>query len=335
MNRPTLRQLEYAVAIADHAHFGNAAAAVHISQPGLSSQIKELERRLGVTLFERSRRGIRLTVTGEAVIQRSRHILGLVDDLQRLTSRHRGTVTGRFVVAAIPTIAPYLLPVLARTLRRTWSEVHLELTERQTVPMVAAVEAGEIDMGLLAVPYDTGALRIRTLAEEPFLLAMPEGHRLSGVSPLAVSVLSNLQVLLLEEGHCLRDHARSVCDIAGKVEHSEVRATSLATLIQMVAGGTGVTLLPAGAAAIEARSGSGITTRPFREPTPGRTIALVWRDSDPRQDLYEALSDEIAGLVSSVVSNVASSVVSSLARGAAAGSAGYRTSRSGRAGSEP
>lgn len=302
MERPTLRQLEYAVAVADHRHFGRAAEAVRVSQPGLSGQIQQLERRLGVRLFERSGREVALTSAGAEIVERGRRLLRDADDLAVAASLHRDAVRGRLRVAAIPTMAPYLLPALTAVARGSWPEARLELQELQTEPMLAAVAGGAADLGLLAVPYDTGPLHVEPVADEPFRLAVPDGHPLASGGPLPLSVLSGLPVLLLPDGHCLRDHARHACEIAGRVEHSEVQAASLSTLAQMVVGGVGVTLLPASAVGVEARPGAGIAARPFEPPAPGRGIALVWRPTDPRSELFAALAAELAPRVEDLVS---------------------------------
>jgi LysR family hydrogen peroxide-inducible transcriptional activator len=290
MSSPTLRQLEYAVSVADHEHFGRAAAASVVSQPGLSSQIQELERRLGVTLFERSNGPVRLTAAGTEVIERARRVLSEIDELVIAASMHDGVLRGTLRVAAIPTMAPYLVPSLVRTLRRVWPDVELHLQEMQTAALVDAVEKGDVDIGLLAIPIDTRSLHVETILEEPFLLALPEGHELSGSDPLPLKVLATLPVLLLEEGHCLRDHTLTACNLAGQVDHREIHAASLATLTQMVASGVGVTLLPSTAVSVEARPGTGIAVRPFQEPSPGRTIALAWRRTDPRATAFEAVT---------------------------------------------
>lgn len=286
MDRPTLRQLEYAVAVADHLHFGRAAEAVAVSQPGLSGQIHELERRLGVQLFERSSRQVRVTTAGAEVVGRARAVLRDVDELALAAAAHHGTLRGRLRVAAIPTMAPYLLPALTHALHDRWPDATLELTELRTVDLVVAVERGEIDLGLLATPVDTGALHVEVIGSEPFLLALPDDHDMAGTDEVPVSALRDLPVLLLEEGHCLREHALAACEIAGRVEHSEVRAASLATLAQMVASGVGVTLLPASAVPVDARPGTGLEAVPFEAPAPGRTISLTWRPTDPRARYY-------------------------------------------------
>lgn len=301
MNRPTVRQLEYAVAVADHEHFGRAASAVFVSQPGLSSQIRRLERQLGVKLFERTTRRVKLTAAGAEIIERSRHLLRGIEELVVAASLHSGAVRGRLRVAAIPTMAPYLLPLLTRKVRADWPDADLELRESETKPMVAAIETGDADLGLLAVPFDTGILHVERIADEPFHLALPEGHELAGAPSVPLAVLTGLPVLLLPDGHCLRDHALEACEIAGRVDHSEVRAASLATLTQMVVAGVGVTLLPASALGVESRAGTGVVTRPFEPPAPGRGIALAWRSTDPRSGLFTEMAAALAPSVEAMI----------------------------------
>ncbi len=293
MERPTLRQLEYAVAVADHQHFGRAAEAVAVSQPGLSGQIQELERRLGVTLFERSSRGVTLTPAGVELIARSRAVLRDVDELVNAAGAFEGELKGRLRVGAIPTVAPYLLPATVQVLRQSWPELILELDEEQTHRLVDAVEAGSADLGLLALPVDTGSLRVAPIVDEAFVLTMPETHALAGTEPVDLQTLADVPVLLMEDGHCLREHALSVCATAGGVEHSTVHAASLGTLAQMVASGLGVTLLPASSLAVETRPGTGLSNRRFEAPEPVRTIGLVWRPSDPRSASYELLVERL------------------------------------------
>ena len=297
MEQPTLRQLEYAVALADHGHFGRAADAVFVSQPALSAQVRELEERLGVVLFERDRRETRPTAIGSEVVRRARAILRDVEDLVAATTMGQGQLSGTVRLGAIPTMAPYLLPAVTSAVRATWPNVSLELTELRTDDLVEAITDGSLDLGLLATPYDTGSLRVRDLGVEDFVLTLPAGHDLAGDGPVPLSVLAELPVLLLEEGHCLREHAMAACSLAGTVDHAEVRSASLSTLSQMVAAGVGVTLLPASALAVEVRAGSGLVTRPFEDPAPGRGVALVWRRSDPREVHYDSLADQLGDLV--------------------------------------
>lgn len=293
MNRPTLRQFEFAVALARHCHFGKAAKAVHVSQPGLSSQIKELEDRLGVTLFERDRRKVRLTAAGEEVVKRAQDLLLQVDELSLAASLYARRVQGRVRLVAIPTMGPYLLPALTQAMTEKWPFVNLVLHEEQTSVLLEDIRQGNMDLGLIALPFETGDLHVEQIGEEPFLLATSEGHRLSGSSPVPVSVLENAPLLLLEEGHCLRDHALAACQGLGGLARREIHTASLSTLAQMVASGAGVTLLPASAVHVEARPGSGLLTRPLEPSSIGRSVALVWRRSDPRHEHFLALAEEL------------------------------------------
>ena len=254
MDRPTLRQLSYLVAVDEHRHFGKAAEACFVSQPALSGQIRELERRLGVTLFERGNRKVLPTAVGTAVIERARGVLRDTDEL---------------VAAAHPLV-----------------ELHLH--ELKTAEILRQLRDGGLDLGLLALPVAGDDLVAVALAEDPFVLALPEGHPLAGAGPVDIDVVAGLPVILLEEGHCLRDQALSVCRLVG-TDAAEMQATGMPTLCQMVATGRGVTLLPASAVALEARPGTGLTTRPFTDPAPTRTVGLVWRRTSPNGTLYREL----------------------------------------------
>lgn len=292
MDRPTLRQIEYAIAVAQERHFGRAAELAQVSQPGLSGQVAELERRLGVSLFERSSRSVTPTPVGALLIERFRAVLREIDDLSGIAAQHEGTIRGTLIIGAIPTMAPYLLPPIVATIKKRFPDVHLRFEELRTAQLVAMLEAGSINVGLLGVPFNTGGLHVEVLAKDPFHLALPFGHRLTGSTPVSFSALNELDVLLLEPGHCLRSHVAEACGIDPLVAGPgrELFASSLATLVQLVASGEGVTLLPKSALEVEARAGSGIVTRPFRSPAPSRSIALSWRPSDPYASLYLELS---------------------------------------------
>lgn len=297
MERPTLRQLEYAVAVDDARSISRAAIDCHVSQPGLSAQIAELERRLGVVLFERTRAATTPTAAGVEVLTRARAILREVDDVIRATDVHRGTVAGVLRVAAIPTIAPYLLSTVARELRRLWPEVQLELAELRTSDLVEATGAGRIDVGVLATPIDVAGLHAADLAFESFVVAVAETNPIARRTSLELEDLAAIEILLLEDGHCLREHALAVCRLAGAANHRELHQTGLSVLTQMVAAGDAATLLPRAAIEVEARAGSGIATVPLVSPEVGRTISMVWRPSDPRRELFERASDHLAKVV--------------------------------------
>lgn len=295
MYRPTLRQLEFAVSLAKHRHFGRAAERLHVSQPGLSGQIKELEERLGTALFERDRRQVRVTPAGEEVVARAQEILRQVDELNLSASLFAGRVHGRMRLVAIPTMGPYLMPAMTQAMKSRWPFVDLVLHEQRTAELLEDVRQGEMDMGLIALPYDTGELHVDVLGQESFVLATSEGHKLSGTMPAPLSVLQDAPMLLLEEGHCLREHALAVCQNLGSVAHREIHTASLSTLAQMVAAGTGVTLLPTSAVPVEARPGTGLVTRPLEGDGAGRTVALVWRRTDPRHKHFAEFAHGLRG----------------------------------------
>ncbi len=287
MSYPTIRQLEYALAVAKYRKFTDAAQSVHISQPTLSSQIAELENRLGVLLFERSAKQVNITPAGQEIIACARRILQLSDELSQIASRFKGVMLGTVRFAAIPTMAPYLLPQVVQILRTMWPESKLILLERQSDQLLNEIGSGEVDLGLLALPYETGSLKVIPVCDEPFYLALPDDHPLADhKSPLPLNLIKDFEVMLLEPGHCLRDHVLSVCVEAGHKETTEIHSTSLSTLTQMVANRAGVTLLPAFALGVEVRPGNGITAKPFKPPVPFRTIALAWRGSDPRDSYF-------------------------------------------------
>lgn len=294
MSELTLRQLEYAVAVCEEEHFGRAAERVAVSQPGISAQIRALEQALGVVLFERTSRGARMTPAGAAILPKARAVLLAAGELAQAASLHRHGLQGVLRIAAIPTMAPYVLPSLVRQLHQRWPSVELQLREMQTSRLVDAIETGRVDIGLLAVPVDTGSLHVEVIGDEEFVLALPADHALaSSDAPLPLSALGSLPVLLMEEGHCMHEHARSACALAGHSEFTVVESAGLSTLTQMVVTGAGVTLLPDAAIGIEARPGSGVVVRRFREPAPKRTVALVWRHTDPRAgEFTAAVADE-------------------------------------------
>src|SRR5262245_6804512 len=279
---PTVRQLEYAVAVADALHFGRAARACAISQPALSAQIRALEELLGLRLFERSRRGVRVTRAGAAVIERSRELLRGLGELVQTARASGEPLAGPLHFGVIPTVAPYLLPRWPPRVRAAWPRLQLYLHEDRTARLVAALVEGRLDLLLLALPLRRPDLETLAIFDEPFALALPRGHPLArSRAPVRETALEQEPVLLLDDGHCLRDQALAVCRQAGAREAEDVRAASLSTLVQMVAGGLGVTLLPSSALATEAR-GRAVVVRPFRAPAPGRTVGLAWRRSSPR-----------------------------------------------------
>jgi LysR family transcriptional regulator, hydrogen peroxide-inducible genes activator len=289
-----LRDLRYLVAVADLRHFGRAAARCFVSQPTLSAQLKKLEQTLGVQLIERAPNAVALTAVGEEVVARARRMLEASDEVVELARSHQDPLAGRLRVALLPTIGPYLLPQVAPAIRRALPRLQLHLYEYQTTAMIEKLHAGELDLGILALPVELDGLESRELYREEFLLAIPERHRLASHERVRIADLRDEPVLLLEEGHCLRDQALEVCSRVGVRDSQDFRATSLETLRQMVAAGAGVTLLPELAGRGAYRSGRGVALRPFVRPAPARQVGAVWRKTTPRRAAIEAVAELIA-----------------------------------------
>lgn len=276
----SLRQLQYAVAVADARSFSEAAGRCRVSQPSLSAQIAQLEDALGTRLFERDRRRVLLTPAGERIVARARIVLRESDDLVDLAHRSTDPLASTIRIGVIPTLSPYLISCIRPALRRAYPELTLLWVEDKTEVLTGRLGDGELDGALLALEAEIGDVESAVIGYDPFVLAAPVGHSLMvRKGPAKVSELEHESVLLLDDGHCFRDQALAVCSGA-KAQELEFRATSLPTLAQMVADGNGVTLLPRLAVATEATRAK-LAVRPFAEPVPGRTIALVWRRRSP------------------------------------------------------
>jgi LysR family hydrogen peroxide-inducible transcriptional activator len=291
----SLRQLQYVVAVADTLGFHKAAARCHVSQPTLSAQLQHLESVLGVKIFERDRRHVVVTGAGAEIVARARRVLVEADDLIAAATRAREPFTGILRVGVIPTIAPYLLPDVMPGVRTAYPKLSLVFREEKTADIVRELAEGTLDAGLLAIEADIGECSRAEIVKDPFVVALPKGHPLARKKRLAISDLEGTRVLLLDEGHCFRDQTLELCERA-KADEGSFRATSLATLSQMVSSGAGVTLLPTLAIPVENRRGQ-LEIRPFANPVPGRTIALVWRPRSPFSDALSELAKTIrAGL---------------------------------------
>jgi len=288
-----LRDLRYFVALAETKHFGKAAERSYVSQPTLSAQIKKLENYLGVQLIERHPRRVTLTETGQKILPLARRILQESDEIIAIARNEHDPLSGKLKVALIPTIGPYLLPLVARKLRKQLPKLKLMLYEYQTQPLLEKLRNGEIDLGIIALPVALDGLEAAELYEENFTVAVPNGHPLAKRSSLRLDDLSGETLLLLEDGHCLRDQALEVCSRVDVKEADEYRATSLETLRQMVAAGLGVTLLPELATRGPFGSGQGLTVKPFAKPVPTRTVGAVWRKSSSRIEAIRAVCDVI------------------------------------------
>lgn len=288
-----LRDLRYLVALADTLHFGKAAQRCHVSQPTLSAQLKKLEDYLGVELIERQPRRVALTDAGEELVQRARKILQETDEMLRLARNQRDPLSGQLRVALIPTIAPYLLPLVVKKLRKQLPQLKLHLYEYQTEPLLQQLRAGEIDMGILALPVPMDGLELAHLYMEDFAVALPKHHPLANKASIKLTELSGDPLLLLEDGHCFRDQALEVCGKAGLEEDQDYRATSLETLRQMVAAGYGITLLPKLATRGPAAVNQGLVVKTLAKPAPHRSIGAVWRKSSTRTAAIDAVCKTI------------------------------------------
>ncbi len=287
-----LRDLRYLVAVAEHRHFGRAARACYVSQPTLSTQLKKLEDYLEVQLVERNRRRVLLTPLGEMLAERARTILAAVDDMVETARAQAEPMTGDLRLGVIPTVGPYLLPHVIPDLARAYPRLRLHLREDLTQRLLDQLRAGTLDGAILATPIAGDDLVAEPLCREPFYLAVPSGHALDRPEPVTVDELRDTELMLLEEGHCLRDQALDLCRQADIGEAASFRATSLETLRQMVAAGVGATLLPALAAAASRRGPdhAAVALRPFTEPPPARELALYWRSGSAREPTFRALA---------------------------------------------
>lgn len=271
----TLRQLQYAVAVADCGRFHAAAAACNVSQPALSAQVSELERAIGVRIFERDRAAVVVTAAGAEVLERARRILAEAGELEAAGAALRDPFGGTLRIGVIPTMAPYVLPEVAPSLLEAFPRLRVQWREDRTPELVAALRAGELDAGIVAVEADLGDVTVEPLATDPFVVVVAAGHPLAGRASVGLADLAGEEVLLLEEGHCFRDQALAVCAASG-ADEAGFRATSLGTLVQMVGGGRFVALVPQMAVPVETRGGH-LAVRPIAGATPHRTVALVWR----------------------------------------------------------
>ena len=288
-----LKDLRYLVALADTRHFGRAAERSFVSQPTLSAQLKKLEDYLGVQLIERAPKRVALTAAGEEIVERARRIVEAGEEIVELARGHRDPLAGRLKLALLPTIGPYLLPNVAAKLHKHLPRLELMLYEYQTDVMLEKLHSGEIDVGILALPVPLDGLATYELYKEPFTVALPTHHRLSGRSSIKVDDLRNETLLLLEDGHCLRDQALDICASTDVHEKQDFRATSLETLRQMVASGVGITLLPELAGRGAYGAARGVVIKPFAKPVPTRTIGAVWRKSSARLKVILALAKQI------------------------------------------
>lgn len=288
-----IRALQYLVTLSEMRHFSKAAEACHVSQPTLSTQVRKIEEELGVQLVERSPRRVMMTQVGREVVERARAVLNEVEAMHQISRQSRDPGTGVFKIGIFPTLAPYLLPHVIPGIRRRFPKLTLQLFEEKTEDVLRLLGQGRLDAGLVAlpIPEELTQLEVRVLFEEQFVLAMPDTHPLAKKRRIRVEDLRNQELLLLEDGHCLRDQALEVCQMVGAEEKMDFHATSMETLRQMVAANTGITLMPCLAVKPPVAPTENVTIQAFEDPAPKRTIAMIWRKSTPLGGFFEKLAE--------------------------------------------
>ncbi|MGI9437704.1 MAG: LysR substrate-binding domain-containing protein [Geminicoccaceae bacterium] len=294
----TLKQLRYFSALAETLHFGRAAKLCHVTQPALSMQIRDLEANLGVVLVERGSSGLLLTDQGHEIARRAHDILVAVQDLSELAAHRHHPLAGRLRLGVIPSVGPYLLPKILPEIHQTYPELKFSLRESQTEHLIDDLVDGHLDLLILALPVLSEGIETLALFDDGFSVALPPDHNLAGRAEIHQDELGGEHLLLLEEGHCLREQALAVCQ---SVRTDEFRASSLATVIQMVANGYGVTILPALALPVEVGDESDIKVVPFAKPEPKRTIGLAWRRSSPHKPVFAEFGEFVQIRVGSIL----------------------------------
>jgi len=290
---PSLKQLEYLTALAETEHFGKAAELCNVTPSTLSAGIRELEELLGVALAERTKRVVLMTELGREIAARAGALIRDAEDLMGVAAAHKEPMTGDMVLGVIPTIGPFLLPRVLPRLGEAYPALRIFLREDRTAALLSRLRAGQIDAALIALPYDTEGLAARTLFGDGFLFACLPEHPLAERPAITDADLAAQPLLLLEEGHCLRGHALDACRLAGSAARVQFEATSIHTLVQMVAAGIGVTLLPEMAVAANITAGTDIRLLPLADRAL-RHIGLVWRRASPRANEFALLADLIA-----------------------------------------
>jgi len=285
-----IRALQYFVKLAELKHFSKAADACFVSQPTLSTQIKKLEAELGVQLVERSPKNIMLTPVGQEIADRARLVLSDIDQIKAVARRSGNPADGVLRLGLFPTLAPYLLPHVVPGLRKKYPNLRLQLAEDKTEDILRMLRQGELDAALLALPINDEGMDVEILFEEPFVLALPGDHALVNKETITIDDLQGAELLLLDEGHCLRDHALEVCALADAHERVDFHATSMETLRQMVAAEVGITLMPVLSVKPPIAATDNVVIRRFKSPAPSRTIALVWRGSSALAEFLRDLA---------------------------------------------
>ena len=286
---PTIKQLQYLVALREHGHFGKAADACYVTQSTLSAGLRELETLLGITLVERTRRVVRFTALGEKISDKAVRILREAEELAEVARAEGQPLHGELRMGVIPTIAPFLLPAMLPRLRRQWPSLKLYLREETSQAACEALHRGQLDCVLLALPYGCGDVDSAALFDDPLFVAFPRGEAPVGAT-VDVAAIDENRMLLLEDGHCLKDHALSACNRPDLRAHASMMGTSLHTLVQMVDNGLGLTFIPSMAIDAGILDGTNVDAKPLRSDLGFRRIALIWRRSSPRESEFQLLA---------------------------------------------
>jgi LysR family hydrogen peroxide-inducible transcriptional activator len=292
---PSLQQLRFLCALAEQRHFGRAAESCAVTQSTLSGGIKELEARLGVTLFERSHRHVMLTPLGEEIATRAQRLLVDAEELVGLAHNSQEPLSWPLRFGVIPTVGPYVLPSLLPHLGTALPGLKLYVREASTAVLLEKLAAGELDILLVAIPYDLGDVEAMEIAEDPIVVAMPRNHPLGHLKAVSHDDLAGEQLLLIEDGHCLRSHSLQACRIVDPIRNEVFQATSLRTLVQMVAAELGITLMPQIAVDTELASTTNVVVRPLSPDKPFRTLVLAWRLTSSRGAEFRMLGNLIRG----------------------------------------
>jgi LysR family hydrogen peroxide-inducible transcriptional activator len=300
VHQPTLKQLQYLVALREHGHFGKAADACFVTQSTLSAALRELETLLGVTLVERTRRVVRFTALGEKIADKAVRVIREAEELAELARAQGKPLHGELRLGVIPTIAPFLLPAMLPRLRTEWPDLKLYLREETSQAACEALHRGQLDCVLLALPYACGDVDSVPLLDDRLFVAFPGGEAPSGTA-VEVDAIDEKRMLLLEDGHCLKDHALSACNRPELRAHAAMMGTSLHTLVQMVDNGLGVTFIPAMAIEAGILDGTRVDAKPLRSDHGFRRISLIWRRSSPREAEFQMLASALRQIIADLI----------------------------------
>src|SRR5437868_13934424 len=303
---PTIKQLQYLVALRQHGHFGKAAEACFVTQSTMSAGLRDLEASQGVVLVERTRRIVRFTALGERIADKAVRRLREAEELAEMARAEGKPLHGELRMGVIPTIAPFLLPAMLPRLRREWPSLRLYLREETSQAACEALHRGQLDCVLLALPYACGDVDCATLFRDPLFVAFPRGEAPGG-GGIDVSAIDESRLLLLEDGHCLKDHALSACNRPDLRAHAAMMGTSLHTLVQMVDNGLGLTFIPAMAIEAGILEGTNVDARPLRSDHGFRRVALIWRRSSPREKEFQLLAASLRRIARELIPELPSS----------------------------